>query len=81
MTLDRQSILKKKTSRREMLKNAAGAAAGAAAILPAGTFRALVSAPRAPSECSGRLASRVVFTGRVSHVATKLQGHPSFEVG
>ena|GEM_PF-4313239 len=34
-----------------------------------------------PSQCSGRLARRVVFTGRVSHVAAKRQGHPSLEVG
>jgi len=34
-----------------------------------------------PSQCSGRVARRVVFTGRVSHVAPKRQGHPSLEVG
>ncbi|MFI5127418.1 MAG: beta-L-arabinofuranosidase domain-containing protein [Candidatus Acidiferrales bacterium] len=59
MALDRQSILKKKTSRREMLKTAAAAAAaaGAASILPARTFGALVSAPRAMNLLSDNSAA------------------------
>lgn len=34
-----------------------------------------------PSQCGGYLATRVVYTGRVSHIATKRRGHPGLGVG
>ena len=34
-----------------------------------------------PSQCSGKLARRAVFTGRVSHVATKRRGCPGLGIG
>lgn len=34
-----------------------------------------------PGKCGGKLATRVVFTGRVSHVAAKRRGHATSGVG
>jgi hypothetical protein len=34
-----------------------------------------------PSQCGGNLATRVVFTGRVSHVAAKRRRYRSLGVG
>jgi len=34
-----------------------------------------------PSQCSGRVATRMVFTGRVSHVATKRRSRPGLGIG
>lgn len=34
-----------------------------------------------PCECGGNLATPVVFTGHISHVATKQPGHPATRVG